>query len=175
MNAAVFSLLLLCGPPVDAIDSDYLLRVEHVGYKDAVVPENGGEPADVSLRTIETVCRLDQPFLARATVGPATTTISGVLRKADEGEYDFKVDLASSQVVDTGVTVPVAAGVEQKILDVTSSQSIVAVREGVAFEGGGVITRSAEQTADSPKPRTTMSKLYMIVTIEKHRPNSTRR
>jgi len=172
MNIAALSLVLLCGPPVDDPDTEYLVRAESIGYENAVVPENGGEPKEASLRTIETVCRLDQPFLARAIVGPATTSIRGVLRKADDGEHDFTIDLECSHVVNSGTSVAVAPGVREQVPDVTSARSTVSLREGSPFEIGGVTTRSTDKTADSPKPRTAMSKLVVRITVEKYRPDS---
>lgn len=171
MIRLTYLLILLVTTP--ALATDYIVRVETTGYVDAEIKPDSVEPEERSLRTIETLCRIGQPFRARIIVGNETTTLSGIVKESDLPESDFRVDLKHSHVVDTGLTVPAAHGMEQKILNINSSNTTVAVVQGKPLKLGGLLASSTDTTEAGT--RTTRSVIFYTITVEEHDPTADER
>lgn len=166
-----FLFLLMSAP---ALATDYIIRVETTGYVDAVVEENSPEPEERSLRTIETLCRLDEPFRARMTVSNETMTLSGVLRKSDIPDTDFYVEITHSHQVRDRESAPVGSPVNRKPVYMTSATMRLALIEGVSLKHGGLLSSSTTATDERSKPLTKKSKMFCIVTVEEYDPNLTK-
>ncbi|MGC1273320.1 MAG: hypothetical protein WBC44_06400 [Planctomycetaceae bacterium] len=150
-------------------EGEYVVRVDVAGYVDA--PLTDPPPEEMPLRSIEVLCRPGEPFRSRTNVGKETTTVSGVLKRA-EGEAgdasEFVVELRYSHVVDTGQTVPVAPGREQNILDITSSCGTMTADLDVPCVLGGITTRVRDQDSEHPDRA---SKTTVTVTVSEDRPS----
>lgn len=102
MTRSTCLLILLATTP--GLAADYIIRVETTGYVDAELKPDSPDPEDDTLRTVETLCRIGQPFLARMKVGNETTTLKGVLRNSDDPKSDFSVGVTYSHIVDLSST-----------------------------------------------------------------------
>lgn len=154
-----FLFLLMSAP---ALATDYIIRVETTGYVNEVVEENSPEPKERSLRTTETICRIGQPFRARMTVGNETTTLSGVLRKSDDPESDFSVEVKHSHIVALSATVRHGT--------VWNTKVAVVQRESLKT---ATLISTTDTTAEGPTQKRT-SKISFAVTVEEYDPNLTK-
>ena len=144
-------------------ETGYVVRVDVTGYVDAALTDT--PPEELPLRSVEVLCRPGKPFRSRTTVGKETTTVSGVLKRAESETADageFVVELRYSHVVDTGQMVTVAPGKEQKLPDVTTIQTHIATDFDTPVVCGGILTRSDDQR---PEHSDRISKTTVTLTV----------
>jgi hypothetical protein len=90
--AIVFVLVHFIAPTAKA--EDYVVRIDTLGYHDA--PTSEVEPPERILRSIELVCRPDQPAQCQVTIGKETLSLRATLRLLERDRLSVEIDFLRS-------------------------------------------------------------------------------
>ena len=85
---------------------EYLIRVDAVGYEDAIVSEKN--PEESVLRSIEVFAQPNKPFRSKVRLGVETLVLEGMLTPQADGSFSMQVKYLHE--IDTGVIVPTVDG-----------------------------------------------------------------
>jgi hypothetical protein len=125
-----------------AAAEEFLVQLEQYGY----TRSSAAEPRDERMRGMELLVQLDKPFHNKVTVGNEVLTLSGKLTIAPEGKY--RLNVRHHLTIDTGTSVVVGDGREQRILDETSFQTTLAMKLDEAIMAGGKDTSTKDAAGD---------------------------
>lgn len=143
---------------------EYVIRVQSVGYEDVDVSVE--VPAETVRNSIEAFIRPNQPFRSKVRLGPETLTLEGMLRPQTDGSFSLHVKYCHE--ADTGITVPTEDGNERPVLNVTSSESTVAIKLDRSVTIGGMETKSTRIV--SGKQSRVESKLHHVLIVSRREP-----
>jgi hypothetical protein len=106
------------GSIVTAWTADYLVRVDAIGYVDAVDADE--PPEEAVLHSIEVLSGADAEFHGRVRLGKELLVLTGKLEASEEDEGELTIRLDYRHSADRGVFVLTADGERQSVPDETS-------------------------------------------------------